>query len=492
MPAPYSYLDNIQPVDLASQMQGMYAAMGRGLTDVVLQRAEEQRAQALAQQQAEQQAALMAEKRQAYQEWIANPTLGGWGDLLIRFPDLKDQVEKARAGIKEEEKQALLPFIGQTLSFLQGGQTDLAIENIKRRNEALKNSSVPNRDALIAHNNALLQAIEQGPEGINSAAASLIRDYSLASETADPAKFAELQAQLPFAADYAKGRAEKISAEADKAKIQADSEVDRIRLQLKRTQQEIDESRARIKDMAARQALDERKLDEEMLRRQMEHQEEGQVHQNWVKRLDDLSVDESALSMDGDKALALASEIENTKPSGGLKGRLGDAISAVFGSVNISRKKYIRFMNSDLGRDLSALKGATSDRDLARFVAGYPSDYTEHEEMASYLRGQAKANYYSSRIKQAQAEWIVKNGANGPANAMRGMTVLGYPVRPGMSFADFRKANAEDILLDVSAAASRQRASGGTMRRFVEPEQSGQQQAITPSEPEQAPMYIFR
>lgn len=221
MPAPYSYLGGVQPVDLSPQVQSIAANLGAGLAAALQTSAAQQQAQLQAQQQAAMQAQLAEDMR----DYAAAPSIEKFGLLLGRYPQMKKQLESVQSRLTEEDRQGALSFIAPTLSYLQGGQNDLAIESIKRRNEALANSSVPNRAALIANGNAMISAIERGDEGVNSAVGALIRDYAMASGTTDPAKFSELQAELPFAAGYAKGRVAKQEAEtkvqAEKAKEQA-------------------------------------------------------------------------------------------------------------------------------------------------------------------------------------------------------------------------------------------------------------------------------
>lgn len=217
MPAPYSYLGGVQPVDLSPQVQSIAANLGAGLAAALQTSAAQQQAQLQAQQQAAMQAQLAEDMR----DYAAAPSVEKFGLLLGRYPQMKKQLESVQSRLTEEDRQAAQSFLGSTLSFLQGGQNNFAIESINRRNEALANSSVPNKEALIANGKALIRAIESGDEGVNSAIGALIRDYALASGTSDPAKFAELNAQLPHAASYAKGRADKISAQAREAEEKA-------------------------------------------------------------------------------------------------------------------------------------------------------------------------------------------------------------------------------------------------------------------------------
>ena len=221
MPGPYDYLGGIQPVDLSPQVQSIAANLGGGLATALQVNAARQQAQQQAQLQAQQQAAFAEDMR----DYAAAPSVEKFGLMLGKYPSMQKQLEEVQKRLGEEDKRSALSFISPTLSLLQGGKTDLAVEMIRRRNEALANSGEPNKAALIANGEAMISAIESGDEGVNAAIGSLIRDYALASGTADPAKLMETQAGLPYEASYAEARSKELQAkaegEAEKAKEQA-------------------------------------------------------------------------------------------------------------------------------------------------------------------------------------------------------------------------------------------------------------------------------
>lgn len=488
MPAPYSYLGGVQPVDLSPQVQSIAANLGAGLAAALQTSAAQQQAQLQAQQQAAMQAQLAEDMR----DYAAAPSIEKFGLLLGRYPQMKKQLESVQSRLTEEDRQGALSFIAPTLSYLQGGQNDLAIENIKRRNEALANSSVPNRAALIANGNAMISAIERGDEGVNSAVGALIRDYAMASGTTDPAKFSELQAQLPFAAGYAEGRAEKLLAEAGKAKTQEEAEADRIRAEIGLDEQQAKESRARVVDMARRYNLAVQELEENSLLKMLElEQKGGEVAPQWFKRIDQLTQDASASSLEASRALELAGEMERVMPGAGVKGRISDAINRALGtenSIDLLRKRYVDFRNSGVARAMSSLKGASSDRDVALYLQGFPSEFADPKVIATFLRGQAKASLFESAMNEAQVEWIAQNGKAGPTNAVKDMSVLGYRVPRGMSLADFRKKYGEDILGAAIAEKDKQEVRGGSLGGYFREPAGAVAQPAAPSE---SPMYIF-
>lgn len=221
MPGPYDYLGGIQPIDLSPQVQSIAANLGGGLATALQVNAARQQAQQQAQLQAQQQAAFAEDMR----DYAAAPSVEKFGLMLGKYPSMQKQLEEVQKRLGEEDKRSALSFISPTLSLLQGGKTDLAVEMIRRRNEALANSGEPNKAALIANGEAMISAIESGDEGVNAAIGSLIRDYALASGTADPAKLMETQAGLPYEASYAEARSKELQAkaegEAEKAKEQA-------------------------------------------------------------------------------------------------------------------------------------------------------------------------------------------------------------------------------------------------------------------------------
>lgn len=221
MPAPYSYLGGLQPVDISPQVQSIAQNLAGGLTASLQASAAQEQARRQAQFQAQQQAMLAEDMR----DYAAAPSVEKFGALLGRYPSMQKQLEEVQKRVSADEQKAALEFISPTLSLLQGGKTGLAVDMISQRNAALANSNLPNKAALIANGEAMISAIESGDEGVNAAIGSLIRDYALASGTTDPAKLMETQAELPYAGSYARGRAKKMEeeakVEAEKAKEQA-------------------------------------------------------------------------------------------------------------------------------------------------------------------------------------------------------------------------------------------------------------------------------
>jgi hypothetical protein len=221
MPAPYSYLDGLQPVDISPQVQSIAQNLAGGLTASLQASAAQEQARRQAQFQAQQRAMLVEDMR----DYAAAPSVQKFGALLGKYPSMQKQLEEVQKRVSADEQKAALEFISPTLSLLQGGKTALAVDMISQRNAALANSNLPNKAALIANGEAMISAIESGDEGVNAAIGSLIRDYALASGTTDPAKLMETQAELPYAASYARGRAKKMEeeakVEAEKAKEQA-------------------------------------------------------------------------------------------------------------------------------------------------------------------------------------------------------------------------------------------------------------------------------
>lgn len=221
MPAPYSYLGGLQPVDVSPQVQSIAENLAGGLTTALQMNAAQEQARRQAQFQAQQRAMLVEDMR----DYAAAPSVQKFGALLGKYPSMQKQLEEVQKRVSADEQKAALEFISPTLSLLQGGKTALAVDMISQRNAALANSNLPNKAALIANGEAMISAIESGDEGVNAAIGSLIRDYALASGTTDPAKLMETQAELPYAASYARGRAKKAEEEAkieaEKAKEQA-------------------------------------------------------------------------------------------------------------------------------------------------------------------------------------------------------------------------------------------------------------------------------
>lgn len=499
MPAPYDYLGRIQPVDLAPQIAGITAGIGQSITAALESRVAEQQALAAQQQaqlQAEQQAAMQAERVRDFQAFMRNPSREGLGGLLAKHPQFRKQLEDAQKLIGEDERAAAMSFVGPTLNYLQSGNYDLAIENIERRNEALANSNVPNKEALIANGKNMIRAIIRGDEGVNAAIATLMQDYAAASGVSDPGELMKSLAGLPHEGEYARGRAEEISAKAEKAKVQARLEEKRILTNIGLTEQQANEAATRARVMVQRQKLDEQIYRDDYELKALEALRKGQnggFGKEFTKPGIAHAQNATSAQMLSDRAAELAGKASNLKPLAGVFGRAQSLLVGLFGSESEAEKfrNDYKDLRSRLAIPLLAgLKGASSDKDVQLVLSPVPDVYTNPAMLESFLVGMAKTQKFNQMLEEAQLEWLAQNGNLGYAPAGGQITVLGRTVPAGTPLNRFLSEQRESIFSQAAAEVGGGRTARGPLGRFEQP-LAGQQQSTTPSEPEQTPMYIF-
>lgn len=432
MPAPYDYLGGVQPPNLAPYFAGIASNVGTGLA------AAGETAVGLIQQRQAQQA--QQEAAQAYAEDLAdysrNPSMEKFSLMLGRYPQMRKQLEAAQKGFDEERKKNELAWIGPTLSMLQGNKQDLAIEMLLRRASALENSDDPMRKQKIANLEAMVSAIKSGDEGKQAAIAALIKEWTVYSDTSDPAKIVETFRKEPFFAPMAQAETKKKEAEAEYApkKLLAEIGLDEAR---------ISDLASQIETRAAEQGLKAIELAERTGLKLIELESlQTDVPDYFIKKADEKITDAMASQGTARLSFDLAKKIESLGSSWGvgttwytaLKNLLGEQ-----GEKDLIRKLYIAYKNKGIGESLKAVGGNDSDRDVALWSEQYPSENANPPYIASFLRGQGKAAAFASKMDEAQAEWISKNGKYGLGSQRKDINVIGFDVPAGMSFIEFTR-----------------------------------------------------
>ena len=123
----------------------------------------------------------------------------------------------------------------------------------------------------------------------------------------------------------------------------------------------------------------------------------------------------------------LASEWERSKPTAGVAGTFEECVKRMTGEQNgdtLIRKRFIGVRNSQVVKNLPP--GVASDRDIQIAMEGYPTDTTNPETMAAFLRGMAKLERYNEDFNDFAAGYVDKN------NGTRGM-VDAWKARFGQS-----------------------------------------------------------
>lgn len=476
MPAPYNYLGGVQPVDLSREMAGITAGLGGGLATALQMQAAQQQARI----EAEQQAALQAQFAEDMRDYSAAPSVEKYGLMLGRYPNMRKQLQEVQKRVGEDEKKAALSFISPTMSLLQRGQTDLAIEQIQQRNEALRNSGRPDAAASIANGEAMIKAIESGPEGVNAAIGQLIQDYAIASGVSDPAGLMEKQAQLPYAASYAEERLKEKEALAKKAQVQAENEQDLISMAILKDKTAVRQMNEQMRLAVEKHNLEEFEVNEGIGIRMLEFLQKGEeLPPGAAKEISNLVASAATLQARSAQASDLARRFEQEKPTGGVAGSVMNALRKATGSdnpINALKIEFNQFKATEVGQMLAALKGASSDRDMKIFLEGVPDDTTNPKIIAEYLRGRAKALAAAAMLEDAKTDWISQNGGRGLAHASRDLVIQGVAVPRGTRFSQFMKDSGDQLVLGMLGNQEQDAIRRSSLGRYLDQGQPMEEQ----------------
>jgi hypothetical protein len=111
-----------------------------------------------------------------------------------------------------------------------------------------------------------------------------------------------------------------------------------------------------------------------------------------------------------DAALGMAKRYETLKPTGGFMGNTYEAWkSSIGGQDEVSALKtgFTNLVNTGIIGSLPP--GVASDKDIEMARSGFPNSSWNADEIASWLRGNAKLQAYQSERSRFEAQWISDN-----------------------------------------------------------------------------------
>jgi hypothetical protein len=111
-----------------------------------------------------------------------------------------------------------------------------------------------------------------------------------------------------------------------------------------------------------------------------------------------------------DSALGMAKRYETLKPTGGFGGSVFESWkSSIGGQDEVSALKtgFTNLVNTGIIGSLPP--GVASDKDIEMAKSGFPNSSWNADEIASWLRGNAKLQAYQSERSRFEAQWISDN-----------------------------------------------------------------------------------
>lgn len=152
------------------------------------------------------------------------------------------------------------------------------------------------------------------------------------------------------------------------------------------------------------------------------------------------ALDVGTAAQAANEANNLADAIDKAKPANGWPtGAVGwatEAVKKAFGSedaITALKTEYTKIRNYEALKHLPP--GAASDKDVTIALDAFPDVNAGPAYIASFMRGIAKLQMYTSNYNKVQAQWIDHNGSLGSAKEPFNVDGVGA-IKPGMNYWD--------------------------------------------------------
>jgi hypothetical protein len=423
--------------------------------------------QALAQRQ-EREAALNAQKQYAadLQSTLDNPTQKSWSTLIAKYPGQQKAFEAARQGFGEERLKK---------EFNQGFKVSMALNNnnpvvakaelrtvIDAMNNSGEDAGVYQQiyDLLDSGNIKGAQAGVNGAlsfldpvrfkqivdsQGAAAAAPDKLRsEVAAADEAVAAAKTA--QATANNANEKAAADAALVTAQADKAKVDAKFAGPLAQASLRLNAAQINNINSEIGTRAAKLNLDAQTMQATVAEKLSSIQKNvNELPTDARKLINESAVAAAASKQSADQYNDLAKRLDAEGGGYGVFTSARDFINKSFGTQNAMsdlRSEYIRVRNSAAIKALPP--GVATDKDVQLALKGIPPENANAKTMANFLRGMAKLQDIEASVANAKTDWLSNN--KGMLTRAGGTFIAGdYATKPGETFGDFSQRIVGDV-----------------------------------------------
>jgi hypothetical protein len=417
---PINYTTDVQ-TPFQAALQGYQA--GTAIRDDQFKQQQIQAAQAQQQRQA-----------QMLQSLISNPnaTAKDYANASLAMPGLKDNFKQAFEMRNTEQQQSTLRDLGQYYAAVTSGRPDIAVEQMKKRADAMETAGVPKQEVQALR--AQAQVIEAHPEFARATMGMLLSSVPGGDKflTAAAAAGTEQRAAEQAPADLAKKRAE-----AGIKVVEAGVAPRKSELELQKAETDIQNTLSQIGERGARLGLDRDKLTSETQTRLMElNKQFGELPSDARKNLNDSAAQATASEQGATQLLDLAKRLEASNASSGGFATVAEGWKRIYGSqdeITALRQEYTRIRSQGVTKMLPP--GPASDKDIEIAMSGFPSEKSNPAQLSAFLRGMAKLQTYDAVLNNAKAEWFGQVQHLG--STKKDIVIDGVKVPAGSTFNDF-------------------------------------------------------
>ena len=411
----------VQPIDYTIDIQNPFVAGIQGLQYGDMMR---QVQEGFSQREAQ------AQRQQIFQQDMQQLSqMGGakqYSDMMLKYPELKDQLSQSYSMLSDAQKQSKLNFGAQVLSALNSENPTIAIDLLNKQADAEENAG-QNENA--AATRSLVELGKLNPNtlktivGINLASDENGRKL-LESVTAlekAPVEIANIQSQI-------NERVGKLNL--DKAKLQSEVQIKVAELQAKG----------------------------------------GQLEPDARKLINEATVSAVASEQSANRLLNLATRMENEGGGKGALTKFSESLANLTGQQDeftLMRQEYIRLRNTLAVKNLPP--GPATDKDIELALQGFPNENSDTAILASFMRGMAKLQQYEATTKDAEAEWVNATGTLGKAR--KDIEIGGIQVPKGTSYVEFQRKFGEKRAEQLAQQQDQANVETRSYMRFAKPTQ---------------------
>ncbi len=454
---PNNYLFQL-PDPSQSLLQGMQTG------NAILGMRQQQQLNALALQQKQAEMERIKKMRQDLSMMADNPSYENVSKFQMLYPDMADKIDVGFKNANEGLKKRYIDDATQIMAAIQSGNNDTAIQIANDKATMFEQSGRP-EDA--QGYRQMAEFIKVNPkEAFGSAALMLSRAMGADKYSETYTKLMEQKQKQ----DLQPSAISKAEAEAKKEVFEAKTAPAKWQTDLRLTNQQIAESKAKIAHEARKLNIDEEQLNADIAFKAEDLALRGQQYKlNDASRkiINDSVTTSVTLSRDAENMNNLAAQFENLpKDTGrGMFTTAAEYWAKATGrqdALSLLRKEYVKVRMSEAIKLLPP--GPATDKDVALAQEPFLGESSDAEAIASQIRGLAKINMYNSKLEEAKAEWVNQVGGLNKAN--NDIDVLGVKVAKGSSFADFSKKYIRDLAESENTKQKQQAIPNRSYNRF--------------------------
>ena len=423
----------MQPINYITDVKNPFESTVQGIqTGIGLSQAMDQ---AQARQQALKQQEFQLEQQKQMQADLGalaahpNPTAQDYAAITTKYPVLAEHFKNTWSMLNTDQQQTRLSQASQVYAALNAGKPEIAADLAAKQAQALKNSGLEQDSQAM---DTLSKLITASPETAKTSTGLLL------SSVMGPDKFASTFATMEkLPGEVAAGEATAVQ----KA-YEAKNTPQRLDLENRYKGSEIRNIDSQISERSGRLGLDRDKLQTETELKLYELNQKTDPNLNLSGDAKTIINNSTIASVAADQASTQMSDLANRlEQQGGGYGAFGSAsewMKKATGNqdaMTLMRQEYVRIRSSQVSKMLPT--GPASDKDVALALSGFPPDTADSKTMASFLRGMAKLNTYTSVVEDAKSEWVNSVGHLGRAKG--DISVAGVSVPAGTNFSEFAK-----------------------------------------------------